>query len=181
MASGWKILSKQLSLRNKQLLITAILLYSGFKLSYDMCDYPQNLCAVYELFFNVIKFLITFAGVVSLNSSAEGLRHEFHPQHPHRLMIARKMLFLRNFRLVLIPLMGVPLIIVFMNFTILSWREAWIYPVVQGCLFLFTMWYCKSNWMRLYTNSPSKQYPFLFAPKLKGKITSSWPFILLMI
>lgn len=138
---GWGILAYSLSLRSKQLFTAAILLYGGFDFLCSLCLYPQVLCTVYELFFNVIKFLIFFSALIALNSAAELLRSEFYLQHPHRRKMVLQIMLFCNLRYLLMPLMSVPVTIIFLEFTILSWQESWVSPFINNCLFILSVWW----------------------------------------
>jgi|ERR1712130_531730 len=138
---GWGILAHSLSLRSKQLFTAAILLYGGFDFLCSLCLYPQVLCTVYELFFNVIKFLIYFSALIALNSAAELLRSEFYLQHPHRRKMILQIMLFCNLRYLLVPLMSVPVTIIFLEFTVLSWQESWISPFINNCLFMLSVWW----------------------------------------
>ena len=140
---GWGILAYSLSLRSKQLFTAAILLYGGFDFLCSLCLYPQVLCTVYELFFNVVKFLIYFSALIALNSAAELLRSEFYLQHPQRKKMVLQIILFCNLRYLLVPLMAVPVTIIFLEFTVLSWQESWISPFINNCLFLFSVWWCR--------------------------------------
>lgn len=70
LCTGWKIVTRRLRLRSKQLLITAIILYSGFDLAYQLCPETQHIHDVFEVGF-IIKLdsiLITNHFFFILNS-----------------------------------------------------------------------------------------------------------------
>jgi len=135
-AMGWNIVRTRLSARNKQLLWAAVLLFTGFNLAYSLCIYPENLCAVYMLFFHVIKFLITFAIVVAINAECEQLRSEFSPNHTGRNIIAKKLVMFHRLRWTFFILLIVPILMIFFDYAVLAWQEAWISIMVNQALYL---------------------------------------------
>lgn len=84
--------------------------------------------------------MILFAATIALNAASEYLRSEFTINHPQRVFIAKKVALFRNLRWIVLILLIVPILLVFMDFTVLSWQEEWLSPIVNGWVLLITFW-----------------------------------------
>lgn len=81
-----------------------------------------------------------FAATIALNAAGEYLRSEFTIHHPQRVYIAKKVALFRSLRWIVLILLIVPILLVFMEFTVLSWQESWLTPTVNGWVLLITFW-----------------------------------------
>jgi len=140
LCTGWKIVTRRLRLRSKQLLITAIILYSGFDLAYQLCPETQHIHDVFELFYHVIKFFILFAAIIALNSAVEQIREQFRITHPQRNQLTDRCVLFSDLRIVFLLLLVIPILLAFIEFTVLQWQEAWLPPTVNGCLLFVCFW-----------------------------------------
>lgn len=140
MAMGWSIVRTRLNVRHKQLLWGATLLYMGFDLAYLLCTFPENLCAVYMLFFVVIQFLILFTMVIALNAECEFVRMEFDSGDERRRSLGEKLHVFLRLRRLLIVLMVVPVASLVLQFFLLSWDEDWIPTAINESLFMVAFW-----------------------------------------
>mmetsp|Transcript_15435 Transcript_15435/g.60322 ORF Transcript_15435/g.60322 Transcript_15435/m.60322 type:complete len:469 (+) Transcript_15435:24-1430(+) len=136
MAMGWSIVRTRLNVRHKQLLWGATLLYTGFNLAYLLCTYPENLCAVYMLFFVVIKFLILFTMVIALNAECEFIRMDFDPDSERRRELREKLHVFYRLRRLLLALMFIPVFTLVCQFFLLSWEQSWVPTAVNEALYI---------------------------------------------
>jgi len=136
-AMGWTITRDSLTSREKQMFWSAFLLFVVFKILHGLCQDP-NLCGAYLLSFHVVKFLITFGIIVAMNANVERLRAQTLdfglPQAQADIYTKLKMF--QNFRWAFLAYLIIPIILLFVNFAVVSWQQFWVIVLLEQLLFL---------------------------------------------
>lgn len=137
MSLGWGITREQLTRREKQLFWGVFVLYLVFGLLHSICETP-TLCQGYLLSFYVIKFLITFCIVVAMNANIERLRSGgldlSRPTTPTELYL--KLRIFQNIRWAFLACLFLPVILMLVDLTVLSWEQEWVSVFLQEMLYL---------------------------------------------
>lgn len=116
---GYGISRESLSLREKQLLGASFLLFFGFKFLYSFCNDP-SICYAYILGYKIVKYLITFSMILSLNTLIESFQsNDLMVQNENYFKLEMFKLF-RWFFLIYLLL---PILFIFIEIIILDWKQ----------------------------------------------------------
>jgi hypothetical protein len=137
MSLGWGITREALTRREKQLFWGVFVLYLIFGLLHSICETP-SLCQGYLLSFYVIKFLITFCIIVAMNANIERLRSGnldlSRPTTPTELYLKLKIFC--NIRWAFLACLVLPIALMLIDLTVLSWEQEWVGVFLQEMLYL---------------------------------------------
>eukprot|EP00762_Andalucia_godoyi_P003950 ANDGO_05733.mRNA.1 hypothetical protein GUITHDRAFT_100409 len=166
-STGWSITRQTLHEREKRLCIVSFGLYAFFRFLYAMCAAgqprlsPHNsniatsasqspsssvpddavpLCSGYVLAYSVISFLITFGIIVSMNANIERLRSMYMESAAWRNVqrqLRHRLHKFRAFRWAFLVYLVLPIILVFIEFAFLTWRQDWLVLALREGLLLF--------------------------------------------
>lgn len=123
---GHSIMRQALALREKQILVAAFLCFMLFGILYSLCT-DKLLCGAYVLTFQVVHFLVIFGIIIALNSNIERLRANIQQLWPSFHACLPKLQLYRRFRMVVVMVyLVLPILLMFMEATVLTWRGEWL-------------------------------------------------------
>eukprot|EP01028_Stygiella_incarcerata_P011940 TRINITY_DN71121_c0_g1_i1.p1 TRINITY_DN71121_c0_g1~~TRINITY_DN71121_c0_g1_i1.p1 ORF type:complete len:417 (-),score=68.62 TRINITY_DN71121_c0_g1_i1:46-1296(-) len=157
---GWKIIRMSLTSREKRVFLFAFGLYGLFRTLFTLCDDPDQ-CSGYVLCYSVISFLITFGIIVSMNSSIErirGMMNDMNGWHREQRILRAKLGQFKDFRWGFLAYLAFPVLIVFLEFVILTWRQAWLVFCLREILVYFILLFTGKTFRpRRYARGPGER------------------------
>jgi len=139
---GWSIIRNELSGREKHIFGGFFITYSGINAAYGFCV-SATYCGAFHLTQQIVRFLLAFGIIVSINYNIETLRSiaysiSFSRQKPadYKPLYAKLNLFL-TLRRIFTAYSVTPVGLLFVNFAVFSWKETWASTFLEQSLMLF--------------------------------------------
>eukprot|EP01080_Neovahlkampfia_damariscottae_P002980 gene2980-4990_t len=137
---GWGLITLYLGRRETQIFWGSLLLFMLFRILYSTCIH-MILCPAYVISYKVIKFLINFGIIISLNANIDRLNAvAFEEQWPQgRGSIYSKLEMFKSFRFTFLIYLVLPTIFLFIRLAVLSWKESWVIVGFNEILIVYVL------------------------------------------
>lgn len=138
LALGWNVTREHLSLKERQSIAAACVIYIFISTLKAFCTSPQ-LCGAYVLAEYVIRSLIMLAVIVAMNFNITALRQNIHesPWAPSLPTMYNKVDVFSRFRWAFLGYLLVPTVLLIVKITVLSWRFEWVDDALTEMLFVY--------------------------------------------
>eukprot|EP00759_Apiculatamorpha_spiralis_P007385 PhF_6_TR1444/c0_g1_i1/m.2565 len=111
--------------------VLAALCFIVFRCLYAFCAESSVLCSLYLISYFVVKFLIEFGLLVALTQNIELLKREIFVDDTATVDSLKTLQRLRHIRLVYGVSIITPFVLVFIRFSVLTWRNEWVTTVMD--------------------------------------------------
>eukprot|EP00033_Pygsuia_biforma_P001475 GCRY01001664.1.p1 GENE.GCRY01001664.1~~GCRY01001664.1.p1 ORF type:complete len:423 (+),score=106.09 GCRY01001664.1:233-1501(+) len=140
---GWHVILARPPLSPRELKVISSLFF--FLLLFNTLNiHCERDCAVYQLFGGMFEFLLKFGVIIAMNANIEKLRQDSQEEasimHIGTSCSYGIFLSFRNlkiFRMAFVPYIVVPVLLVVLEYAVLSWRQSWlVFMLKEGLLYL---------------------------------------------
>lgn len=158
-ALGWTLIDSISIRRVQNTFSMAFFLYFLFRVLYAFCRQP-SLCPAYILSYRIIKLMLIFGIIMSINQSIERLRIASLEQQfsGDTSEVFIKMKMLKTFRTSYYLYLAAPILVFFLQYAIISWVNYWVLDAAEQLINFFMMWIvCTTFSPKKYTLADSDE------------------------
>jgi len=158
-AMGWTMIESMGIRRVQNTFSLAFFLYFLFRVLYAFCRQP-SLCPAYVLSYRIIKLMLIFGIIMSINQSIERLRIASLEQQfsgdTGEVFIKMKML--KTFRTSYYLFLAAPIFTFLLQYALVSWVNYWVLVATEQLINYFMMWIiCTTFYPKKYSLADSDE------------------------